>query len=131
MVTLTEPICRIFGTPISEWVERVPNELPQDAVGLRRIIPAVRDNFGIDDCGELRAWSRRAILSLLARGAVPVSPGNKKESGYFWIERWWGANPGEIAERILDDWKAFGEDPVFWNDRWTWLATEGVKRLNG
>ena len=126
---MTEPVDKFFGLSMSEYIKRVPNELSQDAVGLWQIIPSLRERFGIDDPGELRAYATLVILELLARGAVPVEPGNPKKTGYYWIEKWWGDTPEEIAKAILDDWERFGEDPVFWDDRWAWFATGEIKRL--
>ena len=62
---------KYFGTPIDEWIERVPNELEIDSVGLWQIVPALMDSFGLS--GEvLEFYTRRTIEGLIKRGAYPV-----------------------------------------------------------
>ncbi|WYX25629.1 hypothetical protein WJ969_07865 [Achromobacter xylosoxidans] len=68
-----EPVNKYFGTPMSEWIARVPNELGVDAVGLWQIIPVGADHFGLSGA-ELEDFSRRCIVALLEKGAVPVRP---------------------------------------------------------
>jgi hypothetical protein len=67
----TEPKHNIFGVSLSEWIERVPNELPADAVGLWQIIPAGIDSFGLAGA-ELESFAKRCIFALIKSGAKPV-----------------------------------------------------------
>jgi hypothetical protein len=64
-----------FGTPMSEYIVRVANELPVDAVGLWQIVPGGRRGFGLED-EALTDFVRRCIAELLSRGAVPVMRGD-------------------------------------------------------
>lgn len=67
----TEPAHRYFGTPLSNWIAAVPNELEIDAVDLWQIIPALRLSFSLE--GEaLERAVRQALAALLVRGARPV-----------------------------------------------------------
>ena len=40
-----EPTHSFFGTPLSEWISRVPNELPRDAVGLWQVAPVLEQRL--------------------------------------------------------------------------------------
>lgn len=105
-----EPKDKFFGTPMSEWIAKVPNELEIDAVGLWQIIPAGRVSFGLD--GEaLITFTRRCLLALLSRGAKPVV-GAVGDEEHDWkiIEGYCGTNE-EVADAIISEWLASGKDP--------------------
>jgi hypothetical protein len=75
-----EPTHWHYGTPMSEWMEQVANELPVDAVGMWQIVPAGRRGFKLE--GEaLTEYVRRQIGVLLSRGAVPVTGAATSMSG--------------------------------------------------
>lgn len=94
-----EPIDKYFGTPMSEWIARVPNELDMDAVGLWQIIPVGIDSFGLSGA-RLDNFVRRCIIALLRRGAVPVrSPSGPTATEYQ-------GSHEEIANQIIQEWKA-------------------------
>lgn len=94
-----EPVDKYFGTPMREWIARVPNELEVDAVGLWQIIPVGIDSFGLSG-GHLDDFARRCILALLRRGAVPVRvPSDVPATEYQ-------GSHEEIADLIINDWKA-------------------------
>jgi hypothetical protein len=99
----SEPVDKYFGTPMSEWIARVPNELDIDAVGLWQIVPVGIDSFGLS--GEsLEQFSYRCILALLQRGAVPVESVSGV-SGWVPQTRYRGSHQ-EIATQIVNDWKS-------------------------
>lgn len=104
-----EPTDKYFGIPLGEWIERIPNELEVDAVGLWQIIPVGRDSFALSG-DDLRDFVRRAIMALLQRGALPVKP--KKEEGVFWCRQdHYGDAADSIAENIIAEWEKSGVDP--------------------
>jgi hypothetical protein len=91
---------------MSEWMERVANELSDDAVGLWQIVPDGRIGFGLE--GEaLTEYVRRQIAVLLARGAVPVV-GGFNEGRYWVVQRQYGSRPEEIVENVVREWLANG-----------------------
>ena len=94
---------------MSEWIERTPNELTVDAVGLWQIIPVGRDSFSLDG-NELEDFARRSIGALIDRGAVPVRASD--DAQIFWVKQeQYGVTSTEIAESILSEWKRSGVDP--------------------
>src|SRR3712207_9042385 len=101
-----EPRERNYGTPLSEWMEQVANELPVDAVGIWQIVPDGTRGFGFE--GEaLTEYVRRQIAVLLARGAVPVIGGGGTE--HYWIvQRQYGSRPDEILDNVMREWLARG-----------------------
>jgi len=104
-----EPVDKYFGVPLSEWIERIPNELEVDAVGLWQIVPVGRDNFGLTG-DSLRDFVRRGIVALLKKGAVPVRPDQKQ--GALWNSHTcYGDAPDEIADNIIIEWENSGIDP--------------------
>jgi hypothetical protein len=100
---IQEPVDKYFGTPLSEWIARVPNELDVDAVGLWQIIPTGMDSFGLsDEC--LEEFTCRCIVALLQKGAVPVRAAPPGVSGWVRETTYQGSHE-EIAEQIVCDWK--------------------------
>lgn len=98
-----EPVNKYFGTPMSEWIARVPNELGVDAVGLWQIIPVGADHFGLSGA-ELEDFSRRCIVALLEKGAVPVRPA---PSPIFWEpDSAYQGSHEDIARQVVDEWKS-------------------------
>jgi hypothetical protein len=97
-----EPIDKYFGISMSEWIARLPNELDVDAVGLWQIIPVGIDSFGLSGDG-LDEFTRRCIMALLQRGAVPV----RAVSGVAgWIpDIEYRGSHEEIANLIIKKWK--------------------------
>ena len=104
-----EPTNKYFGTSLSEWISRIPNELEVDAVGLWQIIPAGKDSFDLSD-EDLDNFTRRCIYALMERGAWPVRPSFRKDK--FWERQFqYGDSREEIAENIIKEWKKIGIDP--------------------
>jgi hypothetical protein len=101
-----------FGTPMSERIRRVANELPIDAVGMWQIVPGGRHGFKLE--GEaLTDFVRRCIAELLSRGAVPVVGGGQSEHEWI-VRRQYGSRPEEIIDNVVREWLANGakdEDP--------------------
>lgn len=104
-----DPIDKYFGIPISEWIDKTPNELAVDAVGLWQIIPVGRDSFNLTG-GDLEEFAKRSIIALINRGAVPVRPAPAKD-GFWEKQLQYGNSPDEIANAITEEWKNSGVDP--------------------
>ena len=117
-----EPVDKYFGTPMSEWVARVPNELEVDAVGLWQIIPVGIDYFGLSD-NALEDFSRRCITALLQRGAVPVRPAPAPK--YWEPETAYRGTHEEIANQIINEWKAGKLIPDH-DGLWFWRFDDSV-----
>ena len=66
----SDPIDVIFGTKMSEWISRVPNELTRDAVGLWQIVPDGEFNFQLSG-SELTDFVRRNIVAGLESANGP------------------------------------------------------------
>jgi hypothetical protein len=102
------PRHRYFGTPIDEWISRVPNELTRDAVGFWQIVPTFKQWFGLSG-PSLEQCVRECIELLLRNGALPVQ-GNAKTNT-------WQLRSDLVAERhamlenIIAYWHALGRDP--------------------
>jgi hypothetical protein len=105
----SEPIHSYFGTPLSEWLTTVPNELDIDAVGLWQIIPTLRNAFGLKDAALERA-TREALAGLLARGACPVV-GSAAQDGSWEEATRYGDNPAAIIDAVIEEWHRMGRDP--------------------
>ncbi len=122
-----EPLHKRYGTPLSEWIELIPNELPRDAVGIYQIVPAGRDGFGLTG-DHLVDFVRRSIHGLLDAGAVPVRGG--KGTGYGWVwQRQYGTSKDEITEALIAEWQAMLDDPLVLCGEGIWFALPkpGVK----
>ena len=98
---------KAFGTPIDEWIERTPNELPVDAVGLWQVVVGFTRGFDLSGA-ELEHYVRLSVAKLLERGALPVQ-GNRNRG---WSVRQDLAGPrGESLERIIAYWKSLSHEP--------------------
>jgi len=118
-----DPVDKYFGIPANEWIERIPNELEVDAVGLWQIIPVGRDSFNLSGA-DLEDFTKRSIIALINRGAVPVRPARAMD-GFWEKQLQYGNSPAEIANAIIDEWKVSGVDP----DRdGTWFSIFDDKR---
>ena len=104
-----EPVDKYFGTPMSEWIAKVPNELEADAVGFWQIISTGRDSFKLSGKG-LENFARRCIIALIERGSVPILPA-KAEHEFWKKQDQYGNSPSEIADSIIKEWKELGRDP--------------------
>ena len=103
-----EPRHSFYDTPLGEWIEKVPNELAIDAVGLWQIIPALRKSFGL--AGDaLDDAIRTTLRGVLARGARPVKGSLTRPNAWEEVQEYGGRN--DIVEAVIDEWKAMGRDP--------------------
>jgi hypothetical protein len=104
-----EPVDKYSGITMSEWINRVPNELEMDAVGLWQIIPTGRDSFQLTG-KALDEFAKRSIIALIDRGAVPVLPSSTGQ-GHWKQQDQYGSSSTEIADKILNEWRQSGRDP--------------------
>ncbi len=110
-----------FDYSLDEWLSRLPNELAIDAVGMWQIIPVLRQQFNLEG-DELVEWTRRGILALIARGAVPVK-GSGQTKGWY-QQHGYGATPQAMTEAIISEWQLTGEDPEPYDSLWFALESE-------
>ena len=104
-----EPVDKLYGTPMSVVIARVPNELPRDAVGLWQIVPAGMLRFDLSGVA-LIDYVRRNIDALLDAGAVPVVAGTG--TSYEWVRRIdLGSTRQQIADGVIAEWQRIGNDP--------------------
>lgn len=105
----SEPVHSFFGTPLSEWIALVPNELEVDAVGLWQIIPPLRKSFGLHGDALERAV-RDVLNGLLARGARPVI-GSSAQDGSWEKAIRYGSDPATITNSVIAEWRMMKRDP--------------------
>lgn len=105
----SQPSHRHFGTPLSDWMAAVPNELEIDAVGLWQIVPALRKAFGLSDVALERAV-RDTLNLLLAREALPVVGSSTRNGTWEAVDRY-GNDPTAIADAVVAEWQAMARDP--------------------
>jgi hypothetical protein len=99
----SEPVHKYFGTPISEWIRCIPNELSIDAVGLWQIIPVGIEDFSLEN-SELEEFCKDCIVALVNSGAKPVVASDQ-ESKYWQHQPQYGNQATEIACAIIKAWK--------------------------
>lgn len=105
------PKHREFGTPITEWVEKIPNELEVDAVGLWQVVPSFSAEFGLSGL-ELERYLRLAIEALIERGAVPVEA---PDTGLIRHDLFSNGVPD--TEKVMQYLVSLGRDPTV-DDVW-------------
>ncbi len=99
-----EPKHKIYGTGLSEWIEKIPNELERDAVGVWQILPTFTEAFGLEGPNLAESFTR-AVTGLMDRGAVPVD-------GVSWRELTiYGTEPADVAANILKEWEGRPDTP--------------------
>jgi hypothetical protein len=87
---------------VGSWLNKMPNELEIDAIGLWQIIPAGTRNFCL--AGEdLEQFTRRAIAAVLERGAVPAR-GIEGSGGRWRRTVEYGQTNAEIVNNIVSQW---------------------------
>jgi hypothetical protein len=99
---------KFYGQTVEEWIEKIPGELPVDAVGLWQIVSFGRERFELSG-EELVDAVRRSIAALLAKGAVPVV--GTMDGIYIWTPVKYGDSADEITEAIITEWRNSGRDP--------------------
>ena len=108
------PLHRHFGIPLNEWINKVPNELTKDDVGLWQIIPSLRDDFGLRD-SDLESAIRKVFELLLGHGAVPTYGEENPDSKQIWLQL--QASNVPIIEKLMSYWRSLNRDPNF-GDLW-------------
>ncbi len=102
----TEPVHRLDGITLTEWILLLPGELPIDAVGLWQIIPEAREDFDLSG-DELISCVRRSIRALVEHGAKPVRSGRRV--GRRWLlQAQYGIEIDEIVDAIVSEWGGWG-----------------------
>ena len=95
-----DPIHNYFGTPASEWIAKLPNDLEIDDIAIWQIVLVGRYSFGLSG-DELTNFINKCIVNLLEKGASPVMP-IKNGTGWSKIEKYQGA-PKNVADMIVSD----------------------------
>ena len=104
-----------FGTSLDEWMTGYTHELEDDIVGLWQIVPTLRKGFGLTG-DALESATRKVMISLLDRGAHPITGSTDKPDAWKRVTRY-GQNPMDIADSVIAEWRASGHDPDF-GDVW-------------
>jgi hypothetical protein len=99
---------KFYGQTVEEWIEKLPGELPIDAVGLWQVASFAREGFGLSG-EELITVVRQGIAGLLAKGAVPVV--GAMDDIHVWVRVNYGDTAGEISEAIITEWRNSGREP--------------------
>jgi hypothetical protein len=99
---------KFYGSTVEEWIQKIPGELPIDAVGLWQIVPFGREGFGLSGI-ELVDIVRRCILVLLSKGAKPVV--GALDNVHIWTLVDYGQSNETVADAIISEWITSGKDP--------------------
>jgi hypothetical protein len=100
---------KYYGQTVGEYMEALPRELPDDAVGLWQIEAAGSDWFGLSG-DRLVDFVRQGIAALLAKGAKPVVQAT--DGVHDWIPVDYGETPRSIADAIIAEWQKSGRAPT-------------------
>lgn len=104
----TEPSHPTYGLTVTEWIAKTPAELDDDAVGLWQIVSNGRRGFGLEGAA-LIDFVGRSVVELIKAGAQPV---HVLEGERPWrIKSGNGAQPEEIAGKVVAEWQESGQDP--------------------
>ena len=105
---------REFGIPLEEWIEKIPNELEMDCVGLWQLTGAFERGFGLEG-PDLELAMKSAVEGLLGRGALPVvSP--YLEGALMAREDLMSDGRGDV-QKIIVHWRSLDHSPSF-EDIW-------------
>jgi hypothetical protein len=99
---------KFYGQTLEEWIEKLPGELPIDAVGLWQVASFAREGFGLSG-EELITVVRQGMAALLAKGAVPVVGAG--DDIHVWTRVNYGDTAEEISEAIIAEWRNSGREP--------------------
>jgi hypothetical protein len=110
-----EPCDRLHGTPLSEWLTRMPNRMSDTPVGLWWLVPmAERFAFAGADQAD---FLRRSIRALLDAGGMPVRGAGKPDA--WLLQTRYGTGKSAILEAVIAEWQAQGAPTP---EPWTGLA---------
>lgn len=101
-----EPTHRFFGITATEWITRVPKELPFDAVGMWQIVGVGRHDFELEGA-KLDEFVAAAVRELLRHGALPVTASDVTH-GSWRVVQLGSLDAEQIVNEIIQDWKARG-----------------------
>ena len=108
------------GILLSDYIRSIPDELPQDGVGLYQIVAGGADDYNLGGL-ELVDFVRRGILALLDAGAIPVRFGGG--TGFDWVaQHQYGTNKQEIAEAVIAEWLSLPDDNIVLFSQGVWFA---------
>lgn len=99
---------KYYGLTVGEYMDELPKELPDDAVGLWQIEAAGSDWFGLSG-DELVKFVRQGIAVLLAKGAKPVVQAT--DGVHYWIPMDYGDTPKDAIDAIIAEWLKSGRAP--------------------
>jgi hypothetical protein len=110
-MTIESIVNKFSPQTVESWLELMPNELEHDFVGLWQIIPQGVRGFGLSG-PNLEQFTRRALNSLLDRGAIPM------KGPTFSPDLRYGNRREEIVDNIVRVWlgehsKEAGVDDVW------------------
>jgi hypothetical protein len=97
------------GLSDAEWIQRSLGEARSDPVGMWQMVKAGRNGYGLTG-QALEDFVRNFIVSMVAGGADPVV-GNRLCSSGWSPTRKHGANPADIADSLIGEWRESGIDP--------------------
>jgi hypothetical protein len=99
---------------VEETLEGFVEEGRDDYVGLWEIVRAVREDFGVQDDGEVKRTSLGLIQQLLCH--YGMSAGVPTPDGRGFVP--WPLSTDETLRRIETEWVALGRDPDIWEIVW-------------
>src|SRR5262245_57886828 len=97
-----------LGDSMEAWIDKIPNELPNDAIGFFGIVSVGRTGFGLSG-DELVEWVQRVLVVLFEKGAKPVK--GATDNIHYWTRINYGETNDEMIKAIIGEWQAVGEDP--------------------
>jgi hypothetical protein len=118
-----EPRDSVYNRTMSEWIARVPGDLPNDAVSLWHIAAAGQHHFGLTGA-ELTDYLQRNIVALLDAGAIPVKRG--KSTPFDWVALHQYGHEKAIVPAIISEWEASPKDEDYLFGIWFSLPSKHV-----
>jgi hypothetical protein len=104
---------KVFGTPMSEWVDSMPQSMEDIGVDLGGIVSAGTQGYGLEG-PELLDFIRKCLYALLRAGAMPLKLEPIGKNGFWFPETRYGTDHGAIVEGVIADWLKEGEMYPAW-----------------
>ena len=117
---------RFSGETLDEYISVLPGDLPNDAIPLASVIPALAVSFDLSE-DDLIKFSKHALFELFRQGGVPVNGAKSDASGNFdWAYVDCGESPSDWVENITRNWIPLREEKEYWT---LWIASPKYMRI--
>lgn len=111
-----EPRESVYGTTVTEWIAKIPGDLPYDAISLWHVSVAGEHRFHLTGA-RLANFIKEGVKALLDADAVPVKAGPGTPHDWIAVHKY-GHDKEQILQTIMQEWASSAKDDNFLFSIW-------------